>query len=113
MDHGESGQTSCCVRTAAGDIDVRISHSADRDMGVPETDVARFGACHIDLKDDCARGNVRDGETHILDLCHAGLSRLTNHYDRSRIVFVPKKAADSLFPLRKELNLMEDRSYLR
>ena len=101
MDHGESGQTSCCVRTAAGDIDVRISHSADRDMGVPETDVTGFGACHVDLKDNCARGNVCDGETNVLDLCYAGLSRLTNHNDGSRIVLVPKKAADSFFSFEK------------
>ena len=113
MDHGESGQTSCCVGTAAGDVDVRVSHSADRDMGVPKSDVSGSGACHVDLEDDGTGSNIRDGETHVLDLCNAGLSWLAYHDDRSRFVLVPKGAPNAYIQLSSKHNLLDVGSYLK
>lgn len=97
MNHSECSKAGCCVWTTTGDIDIRVCCSPNCDMGIPETDIARLRACHVDLKNYSAGSDVCHCKAHVLDLCDACFARSADHDDRSRIIPVAKGAANTCF----------------
>ena len=92
MKHGESGKARCRVRAITGLVDVRVCRATDSDVRVPDANIALGEACHVYLKNYGPRGDICDGEAHVLNLCNSGLSRITYHDYRFRIVTVTKVA---------------------
>lgn len=92
MKHGEGGEAGCRVGAITGFVDIRVCRTTDSDVGVPDANIALGGACHVDLKNNCPRCDICDGEAHVLDLCNPGLSSSTHHDYRFRIVTIAKVA---------------------
>lgn len=104
MKHGEGGKAGSRVGAITGAVDIRVGRATDSDVGVPDADIALSGACHVDLKNDCPRGDICDGEAHVLDLCNSGLSRITHHDHRLGVVAVTKVATKTYEAIRSVLS---------
>ena len=95
MHHRERSLAIRRIGPLARDIDVRIRRPADRDMRVPERHVALFRARHVDLQDDGAGRDIRDGEADVLDLRDADVAGVADLHDGLWVVGVTEVGADA------------------